>query len=209
MLAALPDEAEALLLLGRLDEADALLEPFEEAARVLDRPWALATSARCRALLLAGRGHLTGALATLDEALVHHDRVSMPFERGRTLLALGAMQRRTKRRRAARETLQASLAIFEELGASLWVEKARAELGRIAGRAPSSGDLTPTEQRVASLVAEGRTNREVAAALHLSERTVEGNLSRIYSKLGVRSRTELAHRFAADKPVRPIPSSRS
>jgi len=142
---------------------------------------------------------LAGALETLEQALVLHDRLPMPFERGRTLLALGATQRRMKRRRAARETLQAALAIFEELGVSLWIEKARAELSRIAGRAPSSGDLTPTEQRVAELVAGGRTNREVAAALHLSERTVEGNLSRIYGKLRLRSRTELASRYAADE----------
>lgn len=205
MLPALPDDVEALVLLGRLSEAEALLEPFAKAARRLDRPWALATSARCRALLLAAHGDLGAALATLDDALVHHDRVPLPFERGRTLLVLGAMQRRTKHRRAARETLHASLAIFEELGARLWIEKAHAELGRIAGRAPSSGDLTPTEQRVASLVAEGRTNREVAAALNVSERTVEGNLSRIYGKLGLRSRTELAHRLAA-QPAAPADS---
>jgi DNA-binding CsgD family transcriptional regulator len=204
-LAALPDDVEALVLLGRLAEAEALLAPFEERARALDRPLALGTSGRCRALLLAAHGDLSEALAAAEKALEHHQRVLMPFERGRTLLVLGAMRRRAKRRRAARETLQASLAIFEELGAPLWIEKAQAELARIAGRAPSTGELTPTELRVAALVAEGRTNREVGAALHLSERTVEGNLSRIYDKLGVRSRTELAHRFAA-QPSAPADS---
>jgi DNA-binding NarL/FixJ family response regulator len=88
----------------------------------------------------------------------------------------------------------AALADFEQVGARTWVEKARSELGRIGGRTRAEG-LTPAERRVAALVAEGRTNREVAAALVLGERTVETHLSHIYAKLGVRSRTELARRF--------------
>ena len=97
----------------------------------------------------------------------------------------------------ARKTLEEALATFEELGASLWSAQTRRELGRISGRTPSRGELTPTEWRVAELVAEGRTNQEVAAALYVAPRTVEGTLSRVYTKLGVRSRTELARRLAA------------
>ena len=101
-------------------------------------------------------------------------------------------QRRTRRRREARATLEKALALFEQIGAALWAERARGELRRISGRAPTTGALTPAEERVAALVAEGKTNREVAAALFVSDRTVEGHLSRIFGKLGVRHRAELA-----------------
>ena len=119
----------------------------------------------------------------------------MPFDRARTLLALGGALRRAKRKRDARATLDEAVQVFEELGATLWVQKARAEVGRIGGRAASHGELTPTERRVAELVAQGRTNKEVAGALFVSARTVEGHLSHVYRKLGLRSRAELARRF--------------
>ena len=85
---------------------------------------------------------------------------------------------------------------FAALGAALWEEKAAAELGRIGGRRASGAELTPAEERVAALVADGRTNKQVAAALFLTERTVEFHLTHAYRKLGVRSRAELARRFA-------------
>ena len=190
-----PDEVEALVALGRLEEAEALLAPFEEAGTNLDRAWALATGARCRALVLAARGDLPAASAAVDEAVIQHDRLPLPFELGRTLLVKGTVQRRAKRKREARDTLEQALEIFEGLGAVQWAERTRAELARIGGRAPSSIDLTPTETRVAELVAAGGTNREVADALFVSVHTVEANLKRIYRKLGVRSRTELASKF--------------
>ncbi|MGH2658867.1 MAG: LuxR C-terminal-related transcriptional regulator, partial [Actinomycetota bacterium] len=190
-----PDDVEALVALGRLDEAAALLVPFEEKGRQLDRAWALATAARCRALLSAARGDLSLALAAVDEALREHDRLTLPFELGRTLLVKGAVERRAKQKREARDTLTRALQVFDGLGAPLWAEKARAELARIGGRAPAPLALTPTEGRVAELVAAGSTNREVADTLFLSVHTVEANLKRIYRKLGIRSRTELASRF--------------
>ena len=98
-------------------------------------------------------------------------------------------------RGAARATLDEALAAFERLGAPLWAEQARAELARIGGRAPSRRGLTEAERRVAALVAEGRSNREVAATLYVTEHTVEGALTRAYRKLGVRSRGELAARL--------------
>ena len=195
-----PDEVEALVALGRLEEAEALLAPFEEAGTNLDRAWALATGARCRALVLAARGDLPAASAAVDEAVIQHDRLPLPFELGRTLLVRGTVQRRAKRKRDARDTLEQALEIFEGLGAVQWAERTRAELARIGGRAPSSIDLTPTETRVAELVAAGGTNREVADALFVSVHTVEANLKRIYRKLGIRSRTELA------SALRPPPS---
>ena len=112
----------------------------------------------------------------------------------RTWLALGAVQRRTRKRGAARDALERALAIFDELGAALWTEKARSELARVGGRTAAGDELTPTERRIAELVAKGKTNKEVAAQLFITPRTVEGHLTRIYAKLGVRSRAELAHR---------------
>jgi DNA-binding CsgD family transcriptional regulator len=194
-----PDEVEALVALGRLDQAEALLAPFEDAGKDLGRAWTIATGARCRALVSAARGDLDGASAAADEAVRVHDHLPLPFELGRTLLVRGAVERRAKRKREARHTLTKALEVFDGLGAALWADKARAELARIGGRAPSSLELTPTEARVAELVAAGSTNREVADALFVSVHTVEANLKRIYRKLGIRSRTELASRFPRER----------
>jgi DNA-binding CsgD family transcriptional regulator len=197
------DQVEALIVCGRRAEAGELLDWFEGHARRLRRASALAASLRCRGLLAAGEGRLDDAIAAYREALEWHERVPVPLERGRTLLALGAAQRRAKRRRDARTTLNEGLATFERIGAALWADRARAELSRISGRAPTPGALTPAEERVAALVAEGRTNREVAAALFLSERTVEGHLSRVFAKLGVRHRAEIP-RALADRQTQGI-----
>lgn len=191
------DRVEALTQLGRHAEAVETLDWYEENARRLERSSARANCLRCRGLLAAETGQLGSALTAFEEALSWHDRVAIPLDRGRTLLALGATQRRAKRRREARATLEEALAVFERIGAALWAERARAELRRISGRAPTAGALTPAEERVAVLVAEGKTNAEVAAALFLSDRTVEGHLSRIYGKLGIRHRTELGPALAA------------
>jgi DNA-binding CsgD family transcriptional regulator len=192
----LPDLLDALVTVGRLDEVETLVARWEQQGRRLDRAWALAISARTRALVSAARGDRDGALAAFEDALAEHARTQDPFQHARTLLALGAVRRRAKQRASARETLEHALALFETVGAPLWTEKARAELGRIGGRAPSRDALTPSEERIAALVAEGRTNREVAAALFVTEHTVEAALTRVYRKLGVHSRAELAHRRA-------------
>jgi DNA-binding CsgD family transcriptional regulator len=191
------DDVEALVALGDRDAAAAQLEQFEKRAQRLGRRSALAACHRCRGLLHLAAGASDDALEELGRALEEFTRLPLSFERARTLLALGSAQRHARRRREARGTLEEALRLFDELGASLWAERARAELGRISGRAPSRGELTPTELRVAELVAEGRTNKEVAAALYVAPRTVEGTLSRVYTKLGVRSRTELARRLAS------------
>ncbi len=191
------DHIEALIELDRRDEAVELLDWYEGNARRLERGSAIAACMRSRGLLAAQAGNLDDALVAYQEALDWHERVEMPLELGRTLLALGAAQRRAKRRREARETLEEAFGIFERIGAALWAERARAELRRISGRAPAPGELTPAEERVAALVAEGKTNREVATALFLAERTVEGHLSHIFGKLGIRHRTELAHALAS------------
>jgi DNA-binding CsgD family transcriptional regulator len=187
-----PDDIEALAALGRLEAAEAVLAWFEERATALDRPSARAAAARSRGLIAVAAANLDGALACFQEALRQHERVPLPFDRARTLLALGNAQRRSRERRAARESLLQALAIFEQLGAAIWAARARTELARIAGRAPGSGELTAAERRVAELVAAGRTNKEVAAELVVIVRTVESTLTKAYAKLGVRSRTELA-----------------
>lgn len=193
-----PDEVEALVALGRLDEAEALLVPFEEIGEDLDRAWTKATGGRCRALALAARGDLEAASAAAARALREHHGLPLPFELGRTLLVSGTVERRAKRKKEARETLTKALGVFEGLGAAVWADRTRAELARIGGRAASSVALTPTEERVAALVATGSTNREAADALFVSVHTVEANLKRIYRKLGIRSRTELASKFPPD-----------
>jgi DNA-binding CsgD family transcriptional regulator len=191
----LGDLLEALIAVGELDEADGILATWQERADALDRAWALAILARGRGLLLAAQNDLDGAFASFERALAEHARGTDPFQHARTLLALGRTQRRAKKRGAARATLEDALARFERLGAPLWADQARAELARIGGRAPSRDELTEAEQRIAALVAEGRTNREVAAALFLTEHSVETALTRVYRKLGVRSRAELARRL--------------
>jgi DNA-binding CsgD family transcriptional regulator len=187
---------ETLLLLGQTQEARALLDELEEQGRALERVWALTIAGRCRALVSAATGELARADTELEHALELHDRLGEPFERARTLLVRGTIQRRARKKRAARESLRAALAVFDSLGARLWSDRARAELARIGGRAPAPGGLTPTEERVAALVAAGRTYREVADELFISPKTVQWNLSKIYRKLDIRSRGELAARLA-------------
>ncbi len=196
-----PDAIEALVDAGRLDDAAAALDSYGEAARRLARRRGLAAAHRCRGLLLAAQGDAAGATREQEAAVELSAAGDTPFEHARALLAFGTVQRRSKRRREARATLDEALALFERLGAELWAERTRGELKRISGRAATPGALTPAEERVAALVAEGKTNREVAAALYLSERTVEGHLSHVFGKLGVRSRTELARALAAEQGV--------
>jgi DNA-binding NarL/FixJ family response regulator len=190
----IPDDVEALVALGRVDEASSLVDRIDGQGQALDRPWALAVAARCRGLIAAGRGDLDHAQEALEQALEHHERVHQPFEQARTLLVLGQTQRRAKKKRPARMSLEQARGIFSELGAPLWRDRADAELSRIGGRPVTPAELTATEQEVARLVAEGRTNREVAGELFMSTSSVQANLKRIYRKLGVRSRTELAAR---------------
>jgi len=199
------DLVEAQIELRGIDDATAVLDWYEGCAQRLQRASALANCARCRGLLAAQAGDLDAAVGAFEEALAWHGTVELPLDRGRTLLALGVTQRRMKRRREARATLEEALGIFEGIGAALWAERARGELKRISGRAATPGALTPAEQRVAALVAEGKTNKEVAAALFLSDRTVEGHLARIFGKLGIRHRAELGRALQTQVVEAPNP----
>ncbi|HTK43860.1 MAG TPA: AAA family ATPase [Patescibacteria group bacterium] len=188
------DAIEALVQLGDIERAATLTDELAARGAHIHRPPMTAAADRCRALVLAARGDTAGAIAAAEAAIAVHDRLRLPFEAARSRLVLGEVQRRAKQRKAARETLDQAIAGFEALGARLWVDRARAEQARIGGRTTIEG-LSETELRVAQLVAEGRSNKEVAAALFVSVRAVEANLSRIYAKLGIESRTELARRF--------------
>ena len=192
----LPNAIEALVELGELGEARRLLAELQDRLSRIESPWGEASAGRCEGLILAAEGDFAPAVAALERALKVHERLPQPFDHARTLLALGAIHQRTRKRGAARETLGRALAIFDELGAALWVGKARSELARIAGRAATGDELTPTKQSIAELVARGKSNKEVAAQLFITPRTVEGHLTHIYAKLGVRSRAELAYRMS-------------
>jgi DNA-binding CsgD family transcriptional regulator len=194
-----PDRAELLLEDGRIEDAVRLVDAWEADALRVGRVWVLAHVERCRGLIAGAEGAVERAVSLLERAVELHAGVGDPYGEARALFALGVVRRRERQQRAAREALVAALAGFERLGAATWVQRTRAELGAIGGRTRQDG-LTPAERRVAALVAEGRTNREVAAALFLGERTVASHLTHVYAKLGVRSRTELARTFGASAP---------
>jgi DNA-binding CsgD family transcriptional regulator len=184
---------EALARSGRREDAAAVLGDGVALARRTGRPHAVASFLRCHGILFADEGAFV-------EALEWHERWGNRFEQAWTELCHGELLRRSKRRSDARIRLRAALEGFEDVGARLWAERARVELRATGERArrrdPSTvDDLTPQELQVARLVATGLTNREVAARLFLSPKTIETHLGHVFRKTGVRTRTELSHRF--------------
>ena len=184
---------DGLLRLGEVGEARAVASAYERAAREKGQPWSLARAERARGLL-ADDGT---APACFDAALEAHAATVDRFELARTRLAYGERLRRAAMRRRAREQLRAALDDFEDLGAARWAERTAAELAATGetvlrrGADPRSS-LTPQELQVCLLLVEGRTTREAAAALFLSPKTVEYHLRKVYTKLGIGSRSELA-----------------
>ncbi len=185
------DAVEALVGLGRVAEAQVLTVGLERSQHA-DSLWARTMAYRCRGLLAAASGDLQTAEAALVASLGLHPGLGMLFEEARTRLLLGSVLRRAGRRRDARAALEVAAKSFDRLGTPQFATRARDEIARLGGRPPTSSALTATETRVAELVARGLTNAEVAAELFVSIRTVESHLNRIYRKLGLRSRTELA-----------------
>jgi DNA-binding CsgD family transcriptional regulator len=192
-----PDAIETLVGLDELDEAAVLQRELEDYGRRLDRPWGLVTAARSAALLASARGDVDEALVAAEQALLELGRLDWPLERGRTLLVTGEILRRLGRRRDAAVRLGEARTTFELLRSPLWIARVEAEERRLGGRRTSGDTLTATESRVAELAAQGLRNAEIAARLHVTQKTIEATLSRVYRKLGVRSRTELARREAA------------
>jgi DNA-binding NarL/FixJ family response regulator len=188
-----PDHVEALVALGRLDEARRELEHLEWRDRTLPRSWIDAGLPRARALILAAEGRLTEALEVVAAAPAIR---SLPFEAARLLLVRGQLERRANRKLAARESLIAALEAFGALGAPSWAQRTRGEIARLGLRHRDPAELTEGERRIAELAATGLTNRQVAEAAFVSPKTVEANLARVYEKLGIRSRAELGARMA-------------
>jgi DNA-binding CsgD family transcriptional regulator len=189
---------EALALAGRTEEARAALPRLEAG---FGGAWAAAALLRGRGLLAEGEE----GEALLAESVAAFDAADARFEAARSRLALGERLRRSREVRRSREPLTAALTAFEAAGATPWVERAREEL-RASGQASAApaaaaeqwDELTPHELRVALLVAEGRTNSEVASQLFVTRKTIEHHLSRVYRKLGLRGRTELARALASE-----------
>ncbi len=191
-----PDLIEAGVRSGQLEEAEFTLAELEQQVARTRRPLSLAVLHRCRGMLAADDGFTEA----FDTALQWHDASPAAFERARTELCYGERLRRARRRVEARAQLRAAVATFDLLGARPWAERARGEL-RASGEsvrthdASSAEQLTAQELQVARIVAEGATNREAAAALFVSPKTIEAHLHSAYRKLGVRSRPALAHRL--------------
>jgi DNA-binding CsgD family transcriptional regulator len=193
-----PELVESLVELARFDEADAVTRRLRELAVQQDHPWATATATRCAGLLeLATGGDADAGTAMLTDASLDLERLELHLDSARCLLALGRAQRRLKRWRDARETLERAAARFAALGAEGWAQRSKSELERIGGRRRAvDGELTASERRVVELAADGLSNKEIAAALYVAINTVEVYLARAYAKLGVRSRAQLAKRLA-------------
>jgi DNA-binding CsgD family transcriptional regulator len=198
-----PDLVEAYVRSGRTGEAMAVVDEFSARAEETRRPWALATAARCRGLVADGPSFAD----MFEEALLLHEATPSLFERARTQLCYGERLRRARKRRLAREHLRTAFETLDRLGARPWAARAAAELAATGEHVDQADpgapcDLTAHELQLALLVAEGATNKEASAALFISPKTVEAHLHHIYVKLGLRSRTELAHHMAQrDKVV--------
>ncbi len=186
-----PDAIEVLIALGETKSARGWLDHWGAQARRLGGPLALAATARCRGLLASADGEPGRAIEAFEQSLRELEGVTYPLEHARTLLSMGSFLRQAQQRGAARDALERAIAIFDELGAPLWADKTRAELARISGRRPPSEVLTETERQVATLAAQGQSNKEIAASLHMGVSTVEAHLSNIYRKLDVK-RAQLA-----------------
>ena len=192
----LPDAVETLCALGRVEAAAPLVDALEGNGVRHDRPWMLAMGARGRAQICAARGDLDTAQRLAERALSHHQRLPMPFETARTQLLLSQLQRRRRRKKDAAATLAVALDTFDRLGTPLWARRARAERTRLNGARGDGQAMTATERRIAQLAATGLSNKQIAAELFVAVKTVEMNLSRVYRKLGIRSRAGLSGALA-------------
>jgi DNA-binding CsgD family transcriptional regulator len=192
------DAVEAFLGVGRVDEAGEVASELWRQADRLDLRGCRALAARCDGLIHAHRGDLQQAQDSLSQSLRLMDGLDMPLERGRSLLALGVARRRGRQRATARAALTEAREIFTEAGATVWARRVDEEIARTVG-ARGRPSLTVGERAVADLAAAGATNREIGAQLFLSPKTVEAVLTRVYRKLGVRSRTELARQLQPER----------
>lgn len=191
---------EAAVAVGDLERAERIAASLAAHADRTGHRWSRASSERVLALVAAARADLDTARDLAERARAGYESLAMPLERARALLVAGVVERRARRRARARELLDEAARELDRLGARLWAERARAELGRVSGRARRDAtELTPAELRVVELAAEGLPNKEIAGRLFVTVHTVELHLSHAYAKLGVRSRSQLAARVAGAK----------
>ncbi len=194
-----PVAVEALVALGRLEDARAVLHEVEAGASAARTPRLLAEAQRARARVAAAEGNEDAADAAAEEAEGLHREMGDRWELARTLLLRGEIHRRGRRRAKARAALREAFETFTVLGARLWADEAREQLGRIDALREDGG-LTPTQRRVAELVAGGLTNRQAADRLFMSVHTVEAHLSAAYRALGITSRRQLGAAMARPTP---------
>ncbi|MEU6889843.1 AAA family ATPase [Streptomyces viridosporus] len=191
--------ANALVMTGRLDEADTFLAPHEDLAARRVRRSAMARLGLARGRLTAARGDIDTARKEFEQALAHLEHLPLPYDRARVNFAYGQTLRRAGKRREADTVLKNARDAYAALGARTYVERCDRELKagglHTARLTPGLARLTPQEQAVARLVANGATNQQAALELFISVKTVQYHLTHVYSKLGIRSRSELAARF--------------
>jgi DNA-binding NarL/FixJ family response regulator len=186
---------EALITLQRHDEAATIAERLKSAPSGA-QPWCRAMAWRLEALLASASGDHAGARAAIAATLEIQSVLPEPFEHARSLHIRGKLERSARSWAAARAAFNDALELFDQLGAARWAEKVAADIARLPGRrSGSKTELTTREREVAELAAAGLANKEIAARLYVSVSTVEASLSKVYAKLGVRSRTQLAGRF--------------
>jgi DNA-binding NarL/FixJ family response regulator len=192
-----PELVEALAEVGELDEAQAVTARLRELAEQQAHPWGLASAERCGAVVaLGGERYDSQAAAQLAGAADAYYGLGLRFDAARSQLALGRAARRFKQWGLARSSLEGAAATFDEIGSPGWAEQVRSELARVgARRARPAGELTETELRTAELAATGLSNKEISRELFVTVHTVEVHLSRAYTKLGIRSRGQLASRL--------------
>jgi DNA-binding CsgD family transcriptional regulator len=195
-----PDLIEAYVRAGRIAEAASVLSDLREKSERAERVWGLAAAARCGGLLADDDSFERD----FEQALIWHERTPTPFERARTELCYGERLRRARSRSEARTHLRTALQTFDQLNATPWAARTRAELaatGEVVRPPTEDGlaSLTPQELQLALIVGRGATNKEASAALFVSPKTVEAHLHRTYVKLGIRSRTELARLLAREQ----------
>jgi DNA-binding CsgD family transcriptional regulator len=194
------DLAEALIRGGHVAEAFPVIDRLEAAARRSEHHDLLGGALACRALVAAAEQRLDDALSMIEAAIGTLQRGEEPLAMGRAVLVMGQIRRRRGERRLAIDALTEAERIFDAIGAVPWAAQAAAERARIPVRQRAGSGLTEGEERIALAAARGLTNQQIAAELFVSVKTVEASLTRAYAKLGVRSRAELATRFATTQP---------
>jgi DNA-binding CsgD family transcriptional regulator len=188
---------EAAARTGNIERAKSALEVLRETTQASGTPWARGLEARSAALLADGHA----AETLYREAIEHLGPTRLRVDLARTHLLHGEWLRRERRRTDARAELKAAHELFSQFGMEAYAERARVELEATGERArkrtvETRDDLTPQEAQISRLVARGQTNREIAAQLFISPNTVEYHLRKVFRKLGVKSRTQLAHRIS-------------